>query len=217
MKRLPVFCMGMIFLMTISSCSVWQGASRREKGTTVGAGTGAAVGAGVGQAIGGDTEATLIGAAIGTVIGGIAGHEIAAYMDRQERDLQAVAAQSNALSISRSQDVLEATFKSDILFDFDSALIKPGGYAELNRVADVLNQYPQTIIRIEGHTDKSGSEEYNQRLSERRANAVKNALIQRNVMPERIQALGFGESMPISSDPASNRRVNIVIVPVKKG
>lgn len=110
-----------------------------------------------------------------------------------------------------------ATLKSDLMFDINSAEIKPGAYAELDRMASVLNQYPQTTIRVEGYTDSSGSEEQNQRLSERRAIAVKNALVQRNVNAGRIQALGFGESMPISSDPAANRRVKIVIIPVEKG
>jgi outer membrane protein OmpA-like peptidoglycan-associated protein len=191
--------------------------TRKQKGTAAGAAVGAAAGAALGQAIGRDTASTLWGTAIGAVVGGIAGHEIAHYMDQQEQQLQAAAVQSEALSVSRNQDVLTATFTGDVLFDFDSAVLKPGAYAEIDRVSSVLTQYPQTAVRVEGHTDASGSEAYNQKLSERRSLAVKNALIQRGVHPARIQALGFGEAMPVSSAAALNRRVNIVIIPVEAG
>jgi outer membrane protein OmpA-like peptidoglycan-associated protein len=79
-----------------------------------------------------------------------------------------------------------------------------------------LNQYPQTTIRVEGHTDASGSAAYNQELSERRALAVKNVLVQQGVDSRRIDAVGYGESQLISSSPAMNRRVSIVINPVRQ-
>lgn len=201
-------------MLALSSCASMQ--TQQEKGTATGAAVGAGLGAILGQAIGGDTAATLWGAGIGAVVGGIAGNQIGAYMDRQEQQLRTMAAQSDALSISRAQDVLTATFKSEVLFDFDSAILKPGAYPELDRVANVLNQYPETAIRVEGHTDASGPESYNQQLSEKRAMAVKNALIQKGVHPARIIAVGYGESIPVSSDPAQNRRVNIVIIPIEK-
>ena len=191
--------------------------TNQERHTGTGAAVGAGVGAILGQAIGQDTEGTLIGAGIGAVLGGIAGNQIGAYMDRQEQALRNAIAQSEAASIQREQDVLTATFKSDLFFDFDSAQLKPGGYAELGRVATVLNTYPQTLIRVEGHTDTRGSDAYNQQLSERRAEAVKQALVQRGVDPMRIQAIGFGETQPISSSDAMNRRVNIVIDPIRQG
>ncbi|MDR2725330.1 MAG: OmpA family protein, partial [Candidatus Adiutrix sp.] len=114
----------------------------------------------------------------------------------------------------RDQDVLTATFKSDFFFDFDSATLKPGAYSELDRVADVLTDFPQTTILVEGHTDSSGSVEYNQTLSERRALTVKTALLQRGVDPQRIEAVGYGKSRLISSSDAANRRVVIVINPI---
>jgi outer membrane protein OmpA-like peptidoglycan-associated protein len=213
MKKLLEITVVLVLIVSVLSCSALD--TRQKKGTAGGAAVGAAVGAILGQAIGGDTESTLWGAAIGTVVGGIAGHEIAAYMDQQEQRLQAVAAQSEAMSVARTQNVLTATFKSDVMFDFDSAILKPGAFAEIDRIAGVLNQFPQTVVRVEGHTDSKGSEVYNQELSERRANAVKSALIQRGVNPQRIVALGYGESMPISSLDGLNRRVNVVIIPVE--
>ncbi|MCD6273889.1 MAG: OmpA family protein, partial [Deltaproteobacteria bacterium] len=158
-------------------------------------------------------EATLIGAGIGTLVGGAAGHQIGAYMDRQEGELRSAIATTEAASITRTQDVLVATFRSEVLFDFDSFTLKPGANAELGRVADVLIRYPQTSIRIEGHTDSRGSEQYNQILSEKRAVSVKTALVQRGVSARRVQTIGFGESQPVSSSDAINRRVNIVIIP----
>lgn len=213
MKNLAKIMVVMVLIGSMASCATLD--TRQKKGTAAGAVTGAVVGAVIGQAIGGDTRGTLWGAAIGSVVGGIAGYEIASYMDQQEQQLNAVAAQSQAMSVSRSQNVLTTTFKADALFDFDSATLKPGAFAEIDRVARVLNDYPQTVVRVEGHTDSQGTEEYNQRLSERRANAVKNALIQRGVHTQRIVALGFGESMPISSDDAQNRRVIVSIIPVE--
>ena len=140
---------------------------------------------------------------------------IGAYMDKQEADLRnamaSTIAQNNATIQRNNEQMLTATFKSDVFFDVNSAVLKPGGYAELDRVAHVLAQYPQTMIRIEGHTDQTGSEQYNLQLSERRATAVKNALVQKGVDPGRVMAAGMGECCPVSSDNAANRRVSMVL------
>jgi outer membrane protein OmpA-like peptidoglycan-associated protein len=195
-----------------------QGA-KQNQGTAVGAGTGAVIGAVLGQAIGRDTEATLWGAAAGAAVGALAGNQIGAYMDRQEAAMQNAMAASiaaNQASIRRAnQDLLMATFKSDVFFGYDSSILKSGAYTELNRVANALNQYPQTNVQVQGHTDRSGGEEYNMALSQRRADAVVNYLIQRQVSPQRLIAIGLGESQPISSDPAQNRRVTLVLTPIQ--
>lgn len=211
-KIISTFVVG-VFMMVLFSCA---GATNQQKGTGTGALVGAGAGAILGQVIGGDTEGTLIGAGIGAAIGGIAGNQIGAYMDRQEQDLRNAVAASEYASVQRNQDVLVATFKSDVFFDFDSSTLKAGSYSEIGRIANVLNKYPQTTIRVEGHTDSTGSASYNQQLSERRAEAVADALVQRGIDSRRITTVGFGESQPISSSNATNRRVSIVITPIKQ-
>lgn len=214
MKRTIAILVSLILVTSMLSCA---GPTQQERGTKTGALIGAAGGALLGQAIGRNTTATLVGAGIGAAIGGIAGNQIGAYMDRQEQELRAAMAESEAASIQRTQNVLTATFKSEVMFDFDSSMLKPGAYREMDRVSDILNKYSQTMIRVEGHTDSKGSEAYNQTLSEKRAMTVKNALTQRGVDPVRIQTVGYGESQPISSNDAVNRRVNIVIIPIEAG
>jgi len=198
--------------LSVAGCAM---DTKQKQGTAVGAGLGAAAGALLGQAIGGDTEATLIGAGIGAAVGGLAGNQVGKYMDRQEQDLRNAIGYSESASISRDQDVLTATFKSEAFFDSNSSSLKPGAYTEIDRVAGVLNKYPQTTIQVAGHTDSRGAEQYNLELSQRRADAVKNALVQRGVDPMRIQTYGYGESQPISSNDAMNRRVEIIIVPMQ--
>lgn len=221
MKKTKALILILSILIVLPSCATQ---TKQQKGTAVGAGVGAIAGAALGQAIGRDTKATILGAAIGAAVGGLAGNQIGAYMDRQEQELRNVVAESNAsiaaaeqASVQRDADVLTATFKSDVFFKVDSAVLLPGALAEMDRVAGVLNRYPQTMIRVEGHTDATGREDYNQTLSERRAKAVAVALAQRNVNPDRISTVGYGESQPISSDYAMNRRVNIVITPIRQG
>jgi outer membrane protein OmpA-like peptidoglycan-associated protein len=188
---------------------------KERTGTAAGAATGAVLGGVVGAMTGdkNQREKVLVGAAAGAAIGGLAGNRIGAYMDKQEAELRdamaATVAANNATIERNNEQMLTATFKSDVFFDFNSSILKSGGYAELDRVAGVLNQYPQTLIRIEGHTDQIGDEQYNQQLSERRAEAVRNALLQRGIDPARITAVGMGECCPISSENATNRRVTM--------
>lgn len=212
-------------VLILAACA---GPTRQQQGTGTGAAIGAGIGAILGQAIGRSTEGTLIGASLGAMVGGVTGNQVGAYMDRQEQELRQAMAASEATGrqqearqqvamVERTNDVLTATFRSELLFDFNSAAIKPGGITELVRVATILNKYPDTHIRVEGHTDKVGSDAYNQQLSIRRAEAARDVLVASGVKPERIETAGFGKTRLISSEDALNRRVNIVIKPIAKG
>jgi outer membrane protein OmpA-like peptidoglycan-associated protein len=209
-----------VVVLTLSFVACAAPQTKQETGTYVGAGVGAATGALVGHAISKHHGGVWWGAAAGALLGGIAGNMIGAYMDRLEADMRAATAGSGA-AIARVQqaetDILTATIKSDVFFSTGSAVLKPGAYSELNRISDVLNKYPQTMVRVEGHTDAVGSEDANMRLSLARADAVKNVFVQRGVNPTRIQTLGFGESQPISSNRAQNRRVVITLIPIQQG
>ena len=213
----------LIALIVVSTLIACTGMSQRQQtGTAVGTVGGAGAGAVIGGAYAGNTGA-WIGGLIGAGLGALAGYQVASYMDHQEAELNAALAESrayNRASIERDRantDILLATFNGDVFFDFDSAAVKPGGYSEIDRVTPVLQKYDHTAIQVEGHTDAVGTEVYNQQLSERRAAAVENVLIQRGVDPKRIRSVGLGESQPISSSNSVNRRVTLRIIPLVDG
>ena len=194
--------------------------SKTTKGTAIGAGAGAALGAGLGQIIGGDTTSTLVGAGAGAVAGGLTGGLIGNYMDKQEADMRKQLAESEAISVQRQGNNLALNFRSDLVFDSGSAVVKSASTTDLQQVAKVMNEYPQTRILVAGHTDSTASSESNQRLSERRANAVKNLLVNNRVSGDRVVAKGYGETQPIASNDTAagrqqNRRVKITIEPIE--
>ena len=216
MKRL------LIPILILSMCAVGCATpqNKKEKGTRIGVLAGAAAGALLGQAIGGDTAGTLIGAGVGALAGGMIGRKVGSNMDKQEAAMREQLASVEAANIQRNADMLAVTFKADALFDVDSAALKAGAFDEIQRVATVLNQYPQTNIIVAGHTDSTGTEAHNKALSERRAMSVKNALVGQGVSPTRITTVGFGQSTPIADNTTEagrqlNRRVIVTIKPQK--
>ncbi|HVI97454.1 MAG TPA: OmpA family protein [Sphingomonas sp.] len=180
---------------------------------------------GIGGALGGYLLGDLVGGRhdrtekiIGAGIGGLAGAGVGAYMDKQERDLRAKTAGTDVDVIRQGDDLL-LNMPSGITFGYDSANVQPQFRPTLDQVASVLSQYNQTYIDVYGHTDSTGSDAYNQGLSERRAASVASYLESRGVQAARIGTRGFGESQPIASNDtedgrAANRRVEIKIVPI---
>lgn len=217
MKKNGIVLLVIVAFM-LSACAA--PATRQEKGALIGMGVGAATGAALGQAIGHNTGATVIGAVAGAAVGGVAGSMIGDYMDRQERDFQAQMARMQGATMQRQGNNLAITFNTDVLFDVNSYRLMPGAYDEIDRVAAILNRYPDTRVDVGGHTDSTGSEQHNYTLSEARARAVADALADSGVNPRRISSRGFGEERPIASNATEggrqlNRRVVLDIVPIQ--
>ncbi len=190
-----------------------QQVSNTAKGAGIGAASGAALGA-IGGAIAGKPG---MGAAIGAGVGTVVGTGIGAYMDRQEAEIRQQLA-GTGVQVVREGNDLRLIMPGNITFATDSADISPQFYSTLNAVATVLKEFPETLIQVTGHTDSTGSAEYNLQLSQKRAQSVAQYLVAQGVAPNRVMARGMGESMPIASNDtpegrAQNRRVEIRIHP----
>jgi len=199
-----------IIIILLTSCATGE-----HKRTAVGAGAGAVVGAGIGAIIGHQTGHTGAGAGIGAATGALIGGGIGYYLDKQAAELKQIQAIEN---VRQERDRLIATMSNSLLFDVNSAIIKPGAINGLTQVADVLNRYPETTITVKGYTDSTGSEAYNQELSERRAKSVANFMVGKGLDPGRVIWLGFGEQFPIAGNDTEagrqqNRRVELEIIP----
>jgi outer membrane protein OmpA-like peptidoglycan-associated protein len=207
-------------ILVLSGCAAPE--TKTGKGAAYGAAGGALAGAVLGQAIGRDTQGTLVGAAAGAAVGAAAGAGVGQMMDKQEAEMRDALAASDAAAVRREGELLAITLKGDVSFDLDSVVVRPGLYNELDRIAQIMIKYPQTAIRVEGHTDGTGSENYNQQLSERRATSVKNLLVKRGVQEYRINTVGYGESRPVATNATPegrqmNRSVEIRIDPNLQG
>lgn len=214
MKRLVV--LSMAGMLCLGGCATPM--TKTQTGGAYGTAGGAAAGAILGQVIGHDTKSTLVGAAIGAAVGGLAGAGVGHMMDQQEKQMSQALANSDAVAVQRNGDLLAVTLKGDVSFATNSSVVLPGVYSELDRIASSLRQYPETVVRVEGHTDSVGGEAFNMDLSRRRAEAVKSLLMQRGVDGFRMEVAAFGESSPVASNATEagrqmNRRVVIMIAP----
>ena len=153
------------------------------------------------------------GAVVGGVVGAATGAIVGAMMDKQERELR----QIEGIDVARTdEDELKVTVRNEILFDFNSAAVRSSSRDELREMAEVFNRYGDTTIVVAGHTDSVGSHAYNDRLSDRRASAVAGYLQDYGVRGSRIDAVGYGESRPKTSNASAsgrqqNRRVELFI------
>ncbi len=186
-------------------------------GTANNTGTGIAAGAGIGallgRAIGGDSRGAVIGGIIGAGIGGAIGDDL----DRQEAALRQQMGGSGVAIVNTGSQLI-VTLPEAITFPVDSAQLRTSFIGSLNALARNLQQYPNTTIRIVGHTDSTGAASYNQQLSERRARSVRAVLVNAGVPGSRLRAIGEGESNPVASNATAagrqqNRRVEIYITP----
>ncbi|MEM6627310.1 MAG: OmpA family protein [Pseudomonadota bacterium] len=202
--------------LAATSCATDPNTGERIYGNTArGAAIGAIAGAGVGVLAGGnDGRNAAIGAAIGAIAGGAAG----VYMDRQEAEMRRQTA-GTGIQVARNGDQLELLMPSDVTFAVNQSSVQPEFQSALDNVASTLVEYPSTSIDVIGHADSTGSADYNQTLSEQRAQSVSSYLTSRGVQDLRLASYGMGESQPVASNTtpegrAQNRRVQIVLTPV---
>jgi len=186
--------------------------AKAKQGALLGAGVGAALGALTGRD-GDRNEAALKGAILGGAAGGIIGNSL----DRQEADLRESIGNDD-VQIQNTGDRLIVTLPQDILFAVNSTDVRPDLRRDLQAVAGNLQAYPDSVVQIVGHTDSDGSADFNANLSEGRANAVADVLLDSGIPFARIQTFGRGEAQPVASNltsegKAQNRRVEIVILP----
>lgn len=216
-KTLRIAAFASLSSLALAACVTDPDTGQKRISSTAIGGIGGALGGYLlGDIVGGRRDRTekIVGAGIGAVAGAGIGY----YLDQQERELRQKTA-GTGIDVVRDGDSLLLNMPSQVTFDVDSAAVKPEFRTTLNDVAATLVQYESTYIDVYGHTDSTGSDAYNQTLSERRAQSVSSYLTTRGVQSARLATRGFGESQPVASNTtedgrAQNRRVEIRIVPV---
>lgn len=204
----------MVIFITVSLfATAGCGASNTLKGGAIGTGAGAIIGGLIGKAAG----STATGAIIGGVVGGTAGALIGHNMDKQAEELKKI----EDAKVQRVGEGINITFDSGILFAVNSSALQPKAKESVRKLADVLKKYPDTNVIVEGNTDNTGSADFNQKLSEKRAKAVADYAISLGVADFRLTTLGKGENNPVASNDTAegrtkNRRVEIGIVANEK-
>ncbi len=184
-------------------------ATKTQKGAVIGGAAGAIGGTIIGKAAGNKTLGTIIGAAVGGTAGAIIGHD----MDKQAEQIKN---EIPGAKVERVGEGIQVEFNEKILFAFSKSDLGDVAKTNLNKLVTVLNNYPNTNIEIQGHTDSRGTEEYNMGLSLRRANAVRDYLSSQGIVSSRMTVKGYGETAPAYSNDtpegmAQNRRVEFLI------
>jgi outer membrane protein OmpA-like peptidoglycan-associated protein len=219
MKKIIALASLVASAIALQACTTIDPYTREEKtsSATKGAAIGAAVGAVLGIATSKDKkdrkERALKGAGIGAIAGGGVGY----YMDVQEAKLRQQL-ENTGVSVTRDGENIILNMPSNITFEVNKADVKPNFAEVLYSVSLVLKEYKSTMIEVAGHTDSSGSESYNQMLSQQRAQAVSSVLIRDGVEAVRIDTVGYGESRPVASNATPsgrqlNRRVELTLLP----
>jgi outer membrane protein OmpA-like peptidoglycan-associated protein len=188
--------------------------NKTQKGAVIGAAGGGAIGAVIGKAAGNTAMGAIIGAAVGGATGAVIGHK----MDKQAEEMKKVLGDAE---VRRVGEGIVIDFKEKVLFGFDRSDLGTNAATNLDKLINVLNKYPDTDIKVLGHTDNKGTDAYNLALSERRANSVSGYLRNHGINSGRISTKGMGENDPIASNDtedgrAQNRRVEFVITANEK-
>ena len=213
---LTVACLGLAGCQTFDPYTGEEKVSNTAKGAGIGAGIGAVLAYVANKDESSKTRKrrTLQAAGIGALAGGAVGY----YMDRQEAELRKKL-RGTGVSVERDGDNINLIMPGNITFVTAGHDISADFYAVLDSVVLVLQEFDQTLVVVAGHTDSRGSDSYNQALSERRADSVAAFLRSRDIVEARIEAVGFGEKVPIASNEtdagrAQNRRVELSLLPI---
>lgn len=211
MKSVKNPVLALIAAIMISGCASMN---KTQKGAVIGTAAGAGVGTIVGKASGN----TALGAIIGAAVGGTTGAVIGRKMDKQAEEIKKTVPDA---TVERVGEGIVVEFSSNVLFDLNKSDLSADAKVNLDKLVTVLNTYPDTNIEIQGHTDNSGSDAYNQTLSERRAGAVSTYLTSKSILSQRVSTKGFGESAPdydntTETGRAQNRRVEFLITANEK-
>lgn len=204
---------GLSGMLLMTSCEAVQNSNNQQRGTAVGAAGGAVLGGVLGNNIGRGHNGA-IGAVLGAIVGGVAGNVIGNKMDKQARDIQSTLP---GAKVERVNEGIKVTMSENMVnFAFDSSNLQSEAQNNLDKLAQVLANNPDTNINVYGYTDSTGADAYNLRLSDRRAAAVKSYLVSRGISSSRIFTEGMGESNPVASNDtdagrAQNRRVEFAI------
>jgi outer membrane protein OmpA-like peptidoglycan-associated protein len=219
-KALGMAAVAAAMTVMIGGCQSLDAYTQESKtsSTAKGAMIGAAAGAVVGLMSGDDAVERRQRAMILAGVGALAGGAVGNYMDRQEAKLRAEL-QGSGVSVTRIGDNITLNMPGNVTFATDSSDLSPAFFDVLNSVAKVMKEYNKTVVEVAGHTDSTGSDSYNQSLSERRAGAVAQYLRSQNIGGERLLTVGMGEARPVADNGTNdgrqaNRRVEITMVPL---
>lgn len=204
-------------IMALSVITIFSGCAsmnKTQKGAAIGTASGGAMGAVIGRASGNTALGAIIGAAVGGTTGAIIGNK----MDKQAAEIEK---NVPGAKVERVGEGIVVEFSSNVLFGFDKSSLSSSAKANLDKLVKVLNYYPDTDILIQGHTDNKGSDDYNETLSVKRANAVSNYLSAQGIANRRVNINGLGESQPKYDNNSAdgreqNRRVEFLITANEK-
>ena len=219
-KSLGLAAVAASMSVVVGGCQTLDAYTQESKtsSTAKGAMIGAAAGAVVGLVSGDDAverrQRAMILAGVGALAGGAVGH----YMDRQEAELRAEL-QGSGVSVTRMGENITLNMPGNVTFATDSSDLSPAFFDVLNSVSKVMKKYDKTVVEVAGHTDSTGSDSYNQGLSERRAGSVAQYLRSQELVNERMITVGMGEARPVADNTSAdgrqaNRRVEITMVPL---
>ncbi|WP_299365970.1 OmpA family protein [Winogradskyella sp.] len=215
-NKIGIVALAVVTLVAFTNCKAVDNANNKQKGAVIGAAGGAILGAIIGNNVGKGGNGEL-GAVIGGVIGGGAGILIGQKMDKQAQKIEE---EIPGAEVERVDNGIVLTFdeKSGVYFDTNKSYVNEASKVTLDKLAGIFNEYTDTKILVVGHTDNTGSDEYNMELSKKRAYSVTNYLVEKGISQGRFTTNWYGETQPkydnaTADGRSKNRRVNIAILP----